>query len=63
MIRPSATVKREAISAEIQRRGLSCTRQGNTWRISGSGIDILTTDLAYIEPSQLRPAGWELQRV
>ena len=55
-MKSKAAIKREAIKADIERLGLSCVKEGNVWRVSGLGVDILTCDLQYIEPKQLQPA-------
>ena len=47
--------KREAVRKEIERRGLSCIQQGKAWHVYGLDVDIVTADLAYIEPAGLAP--------
>ena len=47
--------KREAVRQEIKRRGLRCVQQGKAWRVYGLDVDIITVDLASIEPSSLAP--------
>lgn len=47
--------KRRLVMDEIQRRGLSIIQQGKAWRIYGMNVDILTCDLAHLDPDSLKP--------
>lgn len=47
--------KREIVQQEIDRRGLRCIREGKAWRIYGMNVDILTCDLAHLDPDSLKP--------
>ena len=42
---------------------LHCVQQGKAWRIAGQGVDIVVTDLAYIDVSQLSPTHWTVEPV
>lgn len=55
MIDPRHNQKRRMVMAEIQRRGLNIIQMGKAWRVYGVGVDILTTDLAHMDPDNLRP--------
>ena len=47
--------KRRAVMAEIRRRGLNIVQQGKSWRIYGMNVDILTCDIAHLDPDSLKP--------
>lgn len=47
--------KREEVRREIERLGLRCIQQGKAWHVYGLDVDILTSDLAHIEPNSLAP--------
>ena len=47
--------KRRLVMDEIQRRGLNIVQQGKSWRIYGMNVDILTCDIAHLDPDSLKP--------
>ncbi len=40
----------------IRRRGLRIEEFGTGWRVCGSGVDVLASDLRVLEPPDLEPA-------
>ena len=42
-------------------QGLSVRPYGNAWHIQGKGVDFVASELAHIQPSDLRPF-YEAQR-
>lgn len=61
MIKPKATIQRDLVEAEIERRGLSCIQQGKAWHVFGMGVDIVTVDLQNIDVRQLQPVTQALE--
>lgn len=45
----------QAIRELIEARRLTLTQQGKTYRVTGFGVDLRTTDLRTITPEQLKP--------
>lgn len=41
--------------------GLSVTPYGNAWHIHGRGVDFVISELAYVQPGDLRPV-YQAQR-
>ncbi|MEY4593022.1 MAG: hypothetical protein RIR18_1917 [Pseudomonadota bacterium] len=36
-------------------KGLKAVRYGNAWHVSGPGVNFVSSDIAYIQPGDLRP--------
>lgn len=47
--------RRQRVRQECQERGIAIRQRGKAWHLSGPGIDLLTADLANVEPSLLKP--------
>jgi hypothetical protein len=43
------------MARRILRRKLVATHNGNAWRISGFGVEVLTVELHYLMASDLKP--------
>lgn len=53
--RPTARQRREAIRAACERRGVAIIPlEGGSYRLIGPGVDLRTTDLAFVEPREVK---------
>ncbi|WP_287369024.1 hypothetical protein [Thauera sp.] len=50
--------KAERILAECKRRGLTVTRTGKAWHISGNRVDVRVANLEDVSLEELNPANW-----
>ncbi len=47
--------KLAAVMDEIEKRGLKVTKVGVAYKVTGPGVSVLTSDLAYLTVDALKP--------
>lgn len=53
--------KRRLMLGEIARRGLRYEQHGTGWRVFGPGVDVITTDIAFLQTQDLKPTTYRYE--
>jgi hypothetical protein len=59
---PQQRLQRKLIRCACEVSGITITRRGQCYVLSGAGVDIMTVDLALVRPHELRTHGVAVRR-